>query len=352
MTLNLAQRKIANMDEVLYMSFNQDHGCFSIGTDAGFRIYNCDPFRETFRRKFPNGGIGIVEMLFRCNILALVGGGKRPCFPTDKVKLWDDHTMQVIGDMTFRDVVRAVKLRRDKVVVATEFAVSVFSFEKLELQLKHNTDFNPLGIFALSPSSGRCVLACPSLEKGVVRIEDSTDDKGGFTRAHDGALAMIALNSDGTLLATSSEKGTLIRIYDTSVHDKLLKELRRGTEKALIYSLCFSGDSKFIACSSSHGTIHVFALGDLSGDDPFSSSGVPNNRKSFLSVLQPVSVWFASEWSFAWYTAPECATVCVFGSHSDTLHVLAADGTFLKLTFDPVKGGECVRKNTFKFPTL
>ncbi|KAJ9455543.1 Autophagy-related protein 18a [Diplonema papillatum] len=348
MALNLVRRELKNKDDVLYMSFNQDHTCFAIGTDAGFRIYNCDPFRETFRRKFPNGGIGIVEMLFRCNILALVGGGKTPCFPTNKVKLWDDHTMQVIGDMTFKDEVRAVKLRRDKVVVATANAVFVYSFDKLEIHMRHNTEFNPLGIFALSPSSSRCVLACPALQRGVVRVEDSTEDKGGFTTAHDSALAMLALNADGTLMATASEKGTLIRVFDTSTTDKLVKELRRGSERGLIYSLCFSADNRFLACSSSHGTIHVFALGDVANEE---ASANANNRKSVLSVLQPISSWFGSEWSFSWYNGPDCATVCVFGSQSDVLHVLGADGTFLKLTFDPVKGGECVRRSAFRFPT-
>lgn len=64
----------ADDTELLSVSWNQDCSCFAAGTSSGFRIYNCDPFKETFRQVLKNGGFEIVEMLFRCNILALVVG--------------------------------------------------------------------------------------------------------------------------------------------------------------------------------------------------------------------------------------------------------------------------------------
>ena len=56
----------------------------------------------------------MVEMLYGSNVMALVGGGKSPKWPTNKVMLWDDHQAKCIGEMAFSGEIKNVKLRKDK----------------------------------------------------------------------------------------------------------------------------------------------------------------------------------------------------------------------------------------------
>lgn len=109
--------------------------------------------------------------------------------------------------------------------------------------------------------------------------------------AHKSPLSCMALNLPGTRLATASEKGTLIRIFDTS-NGVMLNELRRGANQASIYwyvqnivvffpSNCFLPDSSInfnfnatlLCVSSDHGTVHIFAV-----------DGVKKNNQSGLVI--------------------------------------------------------------------
>lgn len=206
---------------LLHLSFNQDHGCFSAGTDHGFRIYNCDPFREIFRRDFSGGnggggtGVGVVEMLFRCNILALVGGGPDPQYPPNKVMIWDDHQTRCIGELSFRSEVKSVRLRRDRIVAILLQKIFVYNFADLKLLHQIETIANPKGLCEVSQLSGSMVLVCPGLLKGQVRVEHYNSKRTKFIMAHDSRIACFALTQDGRLLATSSSKGTLVRIFNT-----------------------------------------------------------------------------------------------------------------------------------------
>lgn len=201
--------------ELLSVSWNQDYGCFAAGTSRGFRIYNCDPFKETFRRDLKSGGFKIVEMLFRCNILALVGGGANSQYPPNKVIIWDDHQSRCIGEFAFRSEVRAVKLRRDRIVVVLEHKIYVYNFMDLKLLHQIETLANPRGLCCLSHHSNTSVLACPGLQRGHVRIEHFGLNMTKLINAHDSQIACLTLTMDGLLLATASTKGTLIRIFNT-----------------------------------------------------------------------------------------------------------------------------------------
>jgi len=70
---------------------------------------------------------------------------------------------------------------------------------------------------------------------------------------------MLEMNTVGDKLATSSEKGTIIRLYNTR-DGLLIQEFRRGNEYAHIFSLSFDNSGRWLACSSDSGTIHIFAL--------------------------------------------------------------------------------------------
>lgn len=52
--------------------------------------------------------------------------------------------------------------------------------------------------------------------------------------AHKSELGCIALNPQGTRLATASQKGTLIRVWDTVTKNQIV-ELRRGSDIATVY---------------------------------------------------------------------------------------------------------------------
>jgi len=162
-----------------------------------------------------DGGIGIVEMLFRCNILALVGGGSHPKFPMNKVLLWDDHQYKCIGELSFKTFVKAVKLRKDKVVVVLESRIYVYNFADLRLIDAIDTCLNPKGLCALSSDPNISVLATPDKNKGSIKVTIYEKNHSHVINAHTNSVSYMALNFAGTLLATASDKGTLIRLFST-----------------------------------------------------------------------------------------------------------------------------------------
>jgi len=124
---------------------------------------------------------------------------------------------------------------------------------------------NPRGVVALSQCAVRPLLALPGAAgEGVVLVRDAGGS--GHTlcelHAHRTPLAALAFSPDGSLLASASEKGTVIRIHALPSAEPVAT-LRRGLAPAAIVSLAFgprtAGPPLLVAASDS-GTVHVFRV--------------------------------------------------------------------------------------------
>jgi WD40 repeat protein len=178
-------------------------------------------------------------------------------------------------------------------------------------------------------------LAFPGQRKGSVHLLDLTHTEPGMSSApiniaaHQADIACLAINKSGTLVATASVKGTLIRVFDTSKRQRVV-ELRRGADAATLYCIAFSHDSDFLVVSSDKGTVHIFALKDTH-----------LNRRSHFSSIGFAHQYVDSQWALAKFTiAAECACICAFGP-GQAVYAICVDGTFHKYNFTP--DGGCLR---------
>lgn len=308
---------------------NQEHNLLSFCSETGCRIYNIDPLHVKLCldvTKF--GTLSICEMLHRSNLMALVAGGSRPKFADNTVIVWDDNLKKFILELTFSSRVLAVRMRVDKIIVAELNQIHCFTLPSstsgtagnpmvanrgIKKLFTVSTRNNPLGLFEVSSyvNSERQLLCFPGHRVGSIQILDLTNCSPGassspvYVNAHENEIAYLTMNQQSTLLATASQKGTLIRVFDTTSPYRVFQivELRRGSDVATLYCLNFSHNSEFLCASSDKGTVHIFALKD-----------VHLNKRSTFKKMSFLGNYIESQWALANFTvAAECACVCAFG---------------------------------------
>mmetsp|Transcript_18104 Transcript_18104/g.29368 ORF Transcript_18104/g.29368 Transcript_18104/m.29368 type:complete len:360 (+) Transcript_18104:216-1295(+) len=334
------------------LGFNQDGSCFMVGTDSGFATFNTEPFAEGTRRNFENGGVGVVELLYRSNILALVGGGSCPQWPVNKVMLWDDTKRKCVGELSFHTAVKGVLLRKDIIVVVLEKRIYFYNFVDLHNKYSFETINNPKGLCALSLEPVNRVFAYPAEQKGTIKLEllgENEVNKTILIPAHESELVALSLNRDGSLVASASERGTLIRVFCTNTGE-LRYELRRGADRAIIYSLSFNANSTLIACTSDKCTVHIFRINSGEGeqDNPLDTqaggagsskilemgSRMQNMLKGNIGEYLPKYFTTDTIRSAVRFPVPETYTVSTFGSKPSTILVGGMDGSFSQYAFD------------------
>ncbi|GAC95949.1 hypothetical protein PHSY_003527 [Pseudozyma hubeiensis SY62] len=401
---------------LLSVNFNQDHSCIAVGTRDGYSITNCEPFGRVYTNA--SGPTSLVEMLFCTSLVALVATSdtdpKSNASPR-RLQIVNTKRQSVICELLFPTAILGVKLNRRRLVVVLEQEIYIYDISNMKLLHTIETSPNPMAICALSPSSENCYLAYPSPvasptspfatggDAGTGAAAGGSESSAGdvlifdllslsvtnVIQAHKTPISALALNSTGTLLATASDKGTVIRVFSVPAAQKV-HQFRRGSYAAKIYSLNFNSVSTLLAVSSDTETVHIFKLssgskgransgGDVSPsissfDGSESSSPPTRGYESFTKPKSAKSslggtlrrrsmalgrglsgsvggylpnslteMWEPSR-DFAFLKLPSQGVSSVVALSSTTPHVMVvtSEGYFYSYGIDLENGGECV----------
>ncbi|KAJ2159466.1 autophagy protein [Coemansia sp. RSA 552] len=389
--------------DLLFVNFNQDYSCLSVGTKTGYKIYNCEPFGKCYARA--EGGIGVVEMLFCTSLVALVGSGDQPALSPRRLQIINTKRQSIICELTFPSTILAVKLNRRRLIAVLEDQIYVYDISNMKLLHTIETPPNPAAICAMSPSSENCFIAyptpasvsSPSPRPGAAPEIPATTDVMVFDanaceavniiQAHKSPVSCLAINRDGTLLATASDKGTVIRVFALPGAQKVA-QFRRGAYPAKIHSIAFNATSTLLLVSSDSDTVHIFRVADgrrkravptespndtdvdslassarLDSPEPSrrGSNGAPFEgmlrRASWKGLVNSKIVGRAAQlmpdrlsemWEpsrdFAFLKLPKANTQSIAAMSSSTpqIMVVTSDGYFYQYSIDLDKGGECV----------
>ncbi|KAG8345940.1 hypothetical protein ERJ75_001623200 [Trypanosoma vivax] len=288
--------------------------------------------------------------------------------------LYDACTFQNIAELHFDTAVVGVRLNSEVLAVVLEVCVHVFDLRTLKQLAKLRTlsPRNPNGLLVISDPTtnvrGEAVsyLAYPQSDDGsgdvwVAQVygaqmnhshKDATDtslppafeahansnnkglvESAAIVRAHLSAVVCLAMTRDGTRLATASQRGTTVKVFQVP-SARLLFVFRRGVAKARMHALAFEVGPRSkglrLAAVSSRGTLHLFRCGDDSETKdihrglhwPSSSLGLGMEVRSFAQATvgrknslsggdcgrrhAELSCFFSDDNRYVWVVAPPC----------------------------------------------
>ncbi|KAF9006485.1 WD40-repeat-containing domain protein [Cyathus striatus] len=317
--MNLARHSItpSNPVHIHDVRFDPDCKIFTTSTPAGFAIYRTWPLQLLRKHAVTGGTLAMVVPLHTSNLIFLVGGGPSPLYPPNKVIVWDDKREKEVVELEFKEKVAGLACRRGWLAVSLRRRVVVFKIdEQVTRYAEWDTYSNPRGLLALATAPYSTLLVTAGRQLGHVQMihlppcpppipsgpptgqpfkppPSPAKNPVSIIAAHTHHLMALAVPPSGRLLATTSERGTLVRIWDAYT-GKLLQELRRGADQAQIYGVRFRPDEREVCVWSDKGTVHIFRIGS-------------SNRQSSFSPLAPyisLPKYFGSEWSYAQFRIP------------------------------------------------
>ncbi|KAF8192472.1 hypothetical protein BJ912DRAFT_962082 [Pholiota molesta] len=249
--MNLGRHQISATSPIHILDARLDADCdiFTASTPAGFAVYRTHPLQLIRKRELTGGTLAAVE----------------PAVPAEQGRAVERCAGKEVAELEFRERVRGIACRRGWLAVSLRRRVVVFQIGASVTRYgEWDTGDNPRGLLAMATAPYATLLAIAGRQVGHVQL----------VHLPPCPLPVSRNPPSSSPPRKPPPPRTLVRVWD-AISGKLVREFRRGTDKADIYGVAFRPDEQELCVWSDKGTVHVFNL-----------------------------VYFESEWSYAQYRIP------------------------------------------------
>jgi len=308
----------------VFSSYNQTEKHICFGTSMGFYIYQVNPFKKLISRKI-DGGVSIVKMVYESNIILFVGRPDSVLYPDNRLIIWDDSKKKVMGEISYNTPIVNFDVTKNYITVTTERKLYIYEFYSLLLVKSIDTIYNPKGCMASSIDIDGNIYF-PSFNIGTISIININSEEIREITAHTNTIDNIVLSRDANYLVTTSDKGTIIRIFNTNTLE-IVNEFRRGTDPCRIVDIAISYNNSILLVASEKGTVHLF-------NTEIDQHCIIQNSTFSLGLLSyALPKYFQSKWSFCQFYLKSTYTKSVFDSETYKVYTIGDDGQFYILNF-------------------
>lgn len=357
LTLNGERLGVTSNNDIRSISFNADASSVAVGARTCYYIFPADLNGGYYKRNFDRDGkrrdACVVERLTSSSLVVVV-----TLENPRQVILYNLNTGDELMATSYPNTILSCKLNRSILALCAEEEIYICLVQEDPSNSSwtiKNIPPNPNGLMALSPNSERSYVAYPASQtNGEVQIVDPLEMKNKILiTAHDNPIAALTFNTTGTLLASASEKGTVVRVHNVEDGDCQF-EFRRGYARCVdVYSLSFSHDSNFLAASSNTETVHVFKLDNsrtgqsaLLSDESWTSYLGRALVESSSYLSSHVSDMFNQWRSYATCRLPfkQLKNLCAISTIDDKprILVISSEGYLYIYDLDVKEGGDCL----------
>ena len=342
--------------KILYSSFNSNNSCLTLGMQFGYRIYDLTKKDNLFFYERNLGkGIGIIEMLDKTCILALVGGGNNPYGEPKQVNIYDDREGKVISEMKFKSDILNLRLKRDKLLVVSENYIYIINLANLKsidsINLGEDNkkkvpfafcleqEINKLAYNVINNLENKIVINSYFSENKKTSIELKTNYK------QNNFIKFMEFNKNARLIGISPKNYKYLELYNAE-NGLIVCKCKLDVESLNVKHISFSQEDDFFCCFSDSGEVNIFNIKSLFNIQEGEDELIKLNQKD--SNNMELKIWSK-------FYLPENEVICCFGNFMENdngkgyIICIGKKGNYYLIKFDKDKSKDLSLKVCEKY---